>query len=100
MDGGRPARPQGARGLGLTDLVWDMTVRCWHRDPVQRPTMMEVVGLVREWPVLSLSPHRINIMTYFLQLPDGCCVDCGDRILRPGMANNPLHNTRDIRVNF
>jgi len=56
MDGGRPARPREARKLGLTDLVWDMTVHCWHQDPVQRLKMMEVVGLAREWPVLSLSP--------------------------------------------
>jgi len=56
MDGGRPARPQEARELGLTDSVWDMTVRCWHQDPVQRPTMTEVVGLVRRWPVFALSP--------------------------------------------
>ena len=55
MDGSRPARPQEAQELGLTDLVWDMTVWCWHQDPVQRPTIREVVGLAREWPVLSLS---------------------------------------------
>ena len=54
MDGGRPARPQEAQGLGLTGSVWDMTVRCWHQDPVQRPTMTEVVRLTREWPVFSL----------------------------------------------
>ena len=56
MDGQRPARPQEAQELGLTDLMWDITVRCWHQDPVQRPKMTKVVGLVREWLVsLSLS---------------------------------------------
>ena len=55
MDGSRPARPHEAQDLGLTDSVWDMVVRCWHQDPAQRPTMTEVVGLAREWPVLSLS---------------------------------------------
>jgi len=55
MDGGRPARPQEARELGLTDSVWDMAVRCWHQDSVQRPTMTEVVGLARKWPVFALS---------------------------------------------
>ena len=55
MDGSRPARPQGVQGLGLTDSVWDMTVRCWNQDPVRRPTMTEVVRLTREWPVFSLS---------------------------------------------
>ena len=28
MNGGRPVRPQEVQGLGLTDSVWDMTVRC------------------------------------------------------------------------
>ena len=56
VEGDRPARPHGAQEIGLTDSVWDMAVRCWHRDPVQRPTTTEVVGLAREWPVFSLSP--------------------------------------------
>jgi len=56
MTGERLARPQGAQELGLTDLIWDMTLRCWHQDPALQPTMVEVVGLVREWSVLSLSP--------------------------------------------
>ena len=54
MDGGRPARPQEAQGLGLTGSVWDMAIRCLHRDPAQRPKMTEVVRLAREWPVFSL----------------------------------------------
>ena len=61
LAGKRPARPGKARELGLTDWVWDITVRCWRQDPAQRPTMREVVRLLREWPVFSLSPwnrHR------------------------------------------
>jgi len=48
-----PTRPQGAEALGLTDSIWGMAVRCWHQDPAQRPTMREVVGLVRKSPVFS-----------------------------------------------
>ena len=55
MGGERPARPQGAQERGLADPVWDMTVHCWHQDPVQRPKMTEVVGFLRELLVLSLS---------------------------------------------
>ena len=55
VDGERPARPQEAQELGLTDSMWDMTVRCWHQDPAQRPTMTEVVELLRELLVSSLS---------------------------------------------
>ncbi|KAF9648576.1 kinase-like protein [Thelephora ganbajun] len=63
VDGERPPRPQEAQGLGLTDSVWDMILRCWRKDPDHRPTMTEVVGLLREcyklWvanPYLSTLP--------------------------------------------
>jgi len=48
MDGKRPDRPNEARELGLIDSLWNMTVRCWEQDPAHRPTMTEVVGLIRE----------------------------------------------------
>jgi len=53
--GQRPSRPQEAQELGLTDSVWDMTLRCWQQDPTCRPTVTEVVGLLREQSVFSLS---------------------------------------------
>ena len=55
MDGGRPTRPRQSQELGLMDSVWDMTVCCWDQDPVQRPAMTEVVRLLRELLVSSLS---------------------------------------------
>ena len=61
IDGERPARPREAQGLGLTDSIWNMMVRCWDQDPAQRPTMREAVRILREWPVFSFSPwnqHR------------------------------------------
>ena len=49
--GERPDHPQE---LSLTDGVWDMTLRCWDEDPVKRPTMIRVVGILREWLVSFL----------------------------------------------
>ena len=57
ISGERPVRPQEAQELGLTDSMWDMTVRCWHQDPAQRPTMTEVVGFLRE---ILASSHSIE----------------------------------------
>jgi len=57
MDGKCPVRPQEGQELGLTDSIWDMTNRCWHKDPARRPAMMEVVGLLRE---LFISPLSIE----------------------------------------
>ena len=45
-----PDRPQEH---GLTNPVWDMTVRCWQHEPNLRPKMTEVVATLREWQVFS-----------------------------------------------
>ena len=55
MNGERPARPQGAQELGLTDPVWEMVVRCWSQDPAQRPTITEATRPLYESLVSSLS---------------------------------------------
>jgi len=66
-DGERPTRPREAHELGLTDSVWNMTLRCWGQHPVHRPTVTEVVEFLREWSAFSLSIGP-NIMIRFLQL--------------------------------
>jgi len=54
-NGERPTRPMDVYDLGLTDLVWDMTLRCWAQYPAHRPMVTEVVGILREWSAFSLS---------------------------------------------
>ena len=58
MGGERPTRPQKAQELGLTAPVWDMTLKCWQRDPALRPTVTEVVELLRESSVFSTPKHQ------------------------------------------
>ena len=53
MDNKLPTLLEKARELGLTDSVWDMTLRCWHQDSARRPTMIDVVRLLRQWSVFS-----------------------------------------------
>ena len=57
MEGERPTRPRGTRELelGLVDPIWDMAVNCWQHDPANRPTMVAVVGFLREWSGVFLS---------------------------------------------
>ena len=55
MENGGPILPEKAQELGLTDSVWAMANRCWDQDPARRPTMMEVVRLLRKWSVSFLS---------------------------------------------
>ena len=68
MGGEHPARPQERQKLGLTDSMWDMTVRCWHQDPAQRPMTTEVVELLRE---LLVSSHSAEAdLSDFFQVYD------------------------------
>ena len=54
VDGERPVRPQGAQELGLTDPMWDIAVRCWHKNPAQRLAMTEVIERLHELLLSSL----------------------------------------------
>ena len=65
MGGERPARPQWGEGLWLMNPLWDITVRCWDQDPVQRPTMMEVARPIHEWLVHSVHMNEICVMICF-----------------------------------
>jgi len=54
-NGERPTRPMDAYDLGLTDPVWDMTLRCWAQYPAHRPTVTEAVRILRERSAFFLS---------------------------------------------
>ena len=58
MGGERPDCPWEGPERGLAGSVWDVAAHCWHQDPAQRPTMAEVVRVLREWLVFSLSPRN------------------------------------------
>ena len=55
VDNKLQTHPEKTQELGLTDSVWDMAVRCWDQDPARRPTMVEVVRLLRKRSVSFLS---------------------------------------------
>ena len=50
-----PDFPQGAQKLGLTDSLWDMMLRCVDKGSARQPSMTEVVELLRELLMSSLS---------------------------------------------
>jgi len=41
--GGRPAKPQAAEQLGLSEEIWEFIEKCWSEIPSERPTIDEVV---------------------------------------------------------
>ena len=43
LKGGLPDRPQGMQGRWFTDDVWEMLVRCWQRQPSDRPGLDAVL---------------------------------------------------------
>ena len=50
--------------LGLTDSLLEMTLRCMHPDPCERPDMTEVVGLLRKMATSSLSMEA-DLLNFF-----------------------------------
>jgi hypothetical protein len=44
--GDRPEFPQNAEDVGLTVQIWGLLQSCWHQDPIERPTIHDVV---RAW---------------------------------------------------
>ena len=41
--GARPEFPQNAEDVGLTDQIRNLLRSCWHQNPMERPTIDEVV---------------------------------------------------------
>lgn len=63
--GSRPEYPRNAEDIGLTLEIWRFFEKCWDHDPVQRPTIDEVVmkyeeQLMRQSERLLTSPLRCH----------------------------------------
>ncbi|KAF8197415.1 TKL/TKL-ccin protein kinase [Pholiota molesta] len=43
-----PSRPQARATHWLSDALWDLMQRCWHKDSLSRPSMAEVTTLLME----------------------------------------------------
>jgi len=43
LDGNRPGRPQGARGVWFTDSIWGVLDLCWKPQPGERPSLDAVL---------------------------------------------------------
>ena len=41
----RPSRPAHPK---LNDQLWETIEKCWRRDPLQRPTIQEVIGFLEK----------------------------------------------------
>ena len=47
LEGVRPKKPIFAITRGYTEELWEMTMTCWEEDPVKRPTVDRVLGVLR-----------------------------------------------------
>ena len=43
MLGGRPAKPENAEEIGMTDVVWGLLKGCWEEERMTRPNAAEVL---------------------------------------------------------
>ena len=88
MDGERPGRPQGVRGVWLTDDLWETLGRCWKPQPYER-LGLEVILQCLEG---TTRPPRSSSPT--LTLDDDTEVDTDDplhfTVINPGaLLDNP-----------
>jgi serine/threonine protein kinase len=83
LEGGRPGLPENAGDVGLTPPVWELLQWCWNQDPVQRPTMLEVLRSCEA--LLGNNQYVQTIVDEFVFDPDGFL-----RVLQP---THPLGGT-------
>ena len=43
MSGERPQKPRNAEAIGMTEVVWDLLIKCWREDRMTRPTIADVL---------------------------------------------------------
>ena len=48
LNGGRPRRPQGARGARFTDSIWEILELCWEQQPNDRPSLNTVLQYLQD----------------------------------------------------
>lgn len=46
INGVRPKKPDFDITRGYTDELWEMTTRCWEEDPIKRPAVDYVLGVL------------------------------------------------------
>lgn len=43
ISGERPAKPENAEGIGMTEAVWDFLRECWREDRTARPNILDAL---------------------------------------------------------
>lgn len=43
ISGERPAKPENAVGIGMTEVVWDLLRECWSEDRTTRPNILDIL---------------------------------------------------------
>ena len=61
ISGERPAKPENAEEIGMTDTVWNLLQECWQEDRTKRPDIVQVTrriyDLVRPPTPSTLNTH-------------------------------------------
>ena len=55
LNGERPRRPDRS---DFTDSLWELTQRCWSKEPWDRPGVREVIEVLKELSVFDSSSER------------------------------------------
>ena len=84
LNGERPRRPDRS---DFTDSLWELTQRCWSKEPRDRPGTREVIEVLKELSVFdSSSERRISLTHVATEAPTtllkprlhhlGSCLQC------------------------
>ena len=44
LSGVRPTKPENAKGIGMTDALWNLAEECWKEDRSMRPDISNILG--------------------------------------------------------
>lgn len=48
ISGERPSKPENARAIGITELMWELLEECWKRDRMARPDVSRILRVFCE----------------------------------------------------
>ena len=62
--GFRPAKPENAEAIGISESLWNLIQKCWDGDKARRPKIQNVVegvaNVAANWHVLTPPPATEN----------------------------------------
>ena len=99
LEGERPDLPQDATHIGLTAQMRELLQMCWHKDPAERPTIDEVVTVLKCFLGHKECVQRtLNKWSYGEFVPDTGSLPGGPQPTPPqtGTGGQPINQSENL----